>query len=175
MRRIQSFLRHPAIPALVVLMVSGGCTLFRAKGPERFRVEGSSLDSLDIRYNPDPENSRFQIPARLTIFGSGQIRLRSGLSPQVMDSFASDPTHPHWNHYYEDNAGFRPEEIRDLFQRLVDAGMVYSNITGPKRQEALELPNLQMAGKINGHKIVRFTDDPEIVGIVENLLNWFAR
>ncbi len=175
MRHIPSLIHHPAFPALLALALCGGCALFRPARPERFQVESSALDTLDILYIPDTETPRFKFPARLTFFGSGQIRLRSGLSPQVMDSFASDPTHPHWNHYHEDNAGVRPEEITVIFQRLVDAGMVYANITGPKNPDPLGLPRLQIAGKINGHKIIRTTENPEMIAIVEHILDWFAR
>ena len=152
--------RHSSLAAVIAAaaaIAAAGCAAY---GPteklphKQYDVVESGLDNATFLYRPSPRDRRFRWPCRLEIYGTGTAILKTGPSPQVVDSFSQDVTDRSWNSFVEERRQFTPREMRAVFQVFVDEGIVPSRSV---REEGPALPLLQCSGTIGRNKFVRIT------------------
>ena len=159
-----------AVAAAVAAATAAGCAAY---GPDerlphrQYDVVQSGLDNATFLYTPAPRDRRFRWPCRLEIYGTGAAVLRTGPSPQVVDSFAQDVTDRSWNSFVEERKEFTPAQMRDVFQVFVDEGIVPSRNV---REEGPALPFLRCAGTIGPNKFVRATRNRLLVDAFEDFV-----
>lgn len=86
-----------------------------------FEVNDSALNWIEIHY----ANYR-RLPlrrVRLKIDGNGFVDLREGTSALVSNSFAANSADENWHDMRQQRLHIEPDVARNLFQRLVDAGL----------------------------------------------------
>ncbi len=161
-----------SVVAAVLLqgLAQPGCAYFGTSRPLEFAVQSSALDVLEVIYAPAPENPRFRTPLRMTLFGSGSILLRRGTSPRVMDGFSADIDSPSWQDYHENRLNTSMEEMAEVFQRFVDLGLVYPIRRQPGLPASLPFPLVRVVGKIDGNPVNRIVTEPELVGLIESII-----
>jgi hypothetical protein len=158
------------VAAAIAAVASVGCTVY---GPteklphKQYDVVESGLDNATFLYYPAERDTRFRWPCRLELYGTGAAVLRTGPSPQVVDSFAHDINDRSWNSFVEERKQFTPAEMREVFQVFVDEGLVPSRNV---REEGPALPLLQCAGTIGRNKFVRVTRNRLLSDVFEDFV-----
>ena len=169
--RPRLFVRLPslAVAAALAVVAAAGCVYAPTeKLPHKqFDVVESGLDNATFLYHPAENDRRFRWPCRLELYGTGAAVLRTGPSPQVVDSFSQDITHRSWNSFVEDRRNFTPAQMRGVFQVFVDEGLVPSRGV---REEGPALPLLQCSGTIGPNKFVRITRNRLIADAFEDFV-----
>lgn len=140
-----------------------------------FEVKASSLNWAEIVYTPRDGDRDFRAPCRLSLFGSGEIAFRTGRSPLVFDDFSHKVDDPYWNDFVEDRDHIGEEAMRELFQKLVDAGIFYDDWHRVSDGEPPKPPMVRIRAKFDGNETLRVVDNRRVVRIVESLLPSFAR
>ena len=138
----------------------------------QFEVNLSALDWLEVGYFPRPGDPRVPLPCLLSFFGAGEVQFKTGRSPQVWSSFSGEVEHPHWNEVFVDRLHLKPAEMQEVFQTFVDEGVVPARSFTIARK-AVEKPYVNVAGMIGMEKIRLATDNPHLVGLVEEALENF--
>ena len=139
-----------------------------------FTVEESSLDWLEIAYTPRRGDPDFEMPCRLSLFGSGEMVFRTGRSPQVWDDFSTKTGDPDWNDIRIDRRHIGGEAMTELLQSFVDAGVVPSPYVRMTAGDAPKPPMAKIRGKIAGKAIARMVDNRKVVKLVERQLLLFG-
>ena len=167
--------RH-ALLACCALILLGGCASPTDKdGRLRHRqivVAPSALNWLEVGYFPRANDPLVVSPCRLSFFGSGEVQFKTGRSPQVWSSFSQEVDHPHWNEVIADRLHIGPDEMCEVLQTFVDEGVVPPRAFKIRRQE-VKPPYVNIAGMIGMEKIRIATDNPYLVGLVEEALENF--
>ncbi len=162
-----------ALVSMLCLACGGGCASWSGR-PEtlRFEVSISNLDWVEIAYLPAPGDPLFQQPCRLSLMGSGEIEFRTGRSPRLWDSFSDAVEDPDWNDLYEDRRHVGQDRMQELYQQFVDAGL-FPRYT--RHLIALDGsgPGIRINAQIGRERVLRLTDDPRIVRVVERMLRLF--
>ena len=156
-----------ACAAAVAALCACGCA---THGP-RFPVSGSQLNWMEIAYRPARPG---QNPVRVSLLGTGAITLKTGSSPQVMNSFAVDTRNSSWNDVDEVRAEIPQEEMQSVFQQFIDNGVTDSPRSDKKAGKTPGKAFVMIGGRIDKEKIRRATDDPQLVKMVERLIKWTA-
>lgn len=156
--------------SLCCLLSVAGCARFGAPRPLSFRVGSSGLDIVEVLYLPAPDHPDIQAPSRLVLFGSGRIKLVSGTSPRVVDGFSIALEDPRWDDYRESAVNLSMTEMTALFQRLVNAGLVYPLRKPPKPPPGHDLPVVRAAGKIGGNSFNRVVFEDDLVFLFEHII-----
>ncbi len=160
-----------ALVSCAMMVPATGCMTFQAPQPERFEVRSTGLDVLEIVYLAAPEAADGGgSVTRLTLFGSGMMRLREGTSPRVLDGFAADTDHPNWQDVRENRLNASMEAMTSVFQRFVDLGLVYPPRRHPRRPSEPGFPLVRVVGKIQGRPVHRILHEPELIDLVEVLI-----
>ncbi len=157
------------VAAAIAAATAAGCVYAPTeKLPHKqYDVVESGLDNATFLYHPAPRDTRFRWPCRLELYGTGAAVLRTGPSPQVVDSFAHDINDRSWNSFVEERKQFTPAEMRDVLQVFVDEGLVPSRGV---REEGPALPLLQCAGTIGPNKFVRDTRNRLLADVFEDFV-----
>ena len=159
--------------ALAAILVLAGCRTTR--DPHRvFPIDMSSLDWLEVVYNPSPEDKQWKSTCRLSIFATGMIMFRTGNSPQVMDDFSTDTDHADWQDFYQDSMGVTKEEMEAVLQAFVDAGLYIKEFRKPPPIPS-NPPFAKFNGIISGDKIWRMSGEEDLMRVVNILLGLFER
>lgn len=165
MHALPSLLR-PLLPLLtlplLLVLASPGCALTQ---PKRFTVRESSLNWVEIVYMGTNQPAS---TARISLIGNGNIQMRSGTSPRVLDDFAADTAHPNWNDYRQQEVQLPAAEMRQIFQSLVNRGAY-----DPEPKRAPDDPLLPMArlnGRLDGDLFFRHTTEPGLIEVVSSLM-----
>jgi len=157
-----------AIAAAAAIAVTGCAYAPTEKLPHKqYEVVQSGLDNATFLHLPAPDDRRFRWPCRLELYGTGAAVLRTGPSPQVVDSFAQDVTDRSWNAYVEARKEFTPAQMRAVLQVFVDERLVPSRQV---REEGPALPVLKCAGTIGPNKFVRSTRNRLLVDAFEDFV-----
>lgn len=135
-------------------------------------VELSSLDWIEVAYFPTEENPTIKGPCRLSLFGVGEVVVKTGRSPQLWDSFSTKVTDPYWNELFTDRMHLPPDEMQTVFQAFVDEGIIPAR-TFTRRTEDLKPPYVNISAQVGMEKIRTATDNPFLVGLVEESLENF--
>jgi hypothetical protein len=153
----------PGIAMAVVLFIGvTGCATLE---PKRFDVNESSLNFIEITWLSTNQPMKF---TRISLLGNGNILLRRGASPRVLDSFAADLEHPDWNDYHEQTCMLTAREMHQIFQAFVNRG-IYDEEPKPLPGTP-KLPMAKIFGRLNTKDFFRHTIDPDLLEIVTSLL-----
>ena len=163
--------RHSSLAAIAAAaaIAASGCAYAPTERlpHKQYEVVESGLDNATFLYLPAENDRRFRWPCRLELYGTGSAVLRTGPSPQVVDSFAQDVTHRSWNALVEERKEFTPAQMSAVFQVFVDEGLVPSRGV---REEGPERPFLKCAGTIGPNKFVRQTRNRLILDVFEDFV-----
>ncbi len=136
-------------------------------------VELSSLDWIEVAYFPIAENPTIKGPCRLSLLGVGEVVVKTGRSPQLWDSFSTKVTDPYWNELFTDRMHLPTDEMQRVFQAFVDEGLIPTG-TFTRRTEKLKPPYVNISAQVGMEKIRMATDNPFLVGLVEESLENFG-
>ena len=163
---MRSWMKPPLVLALFGLT---GCALFRAEDPQQIVVTESPLNRLEIRYAPDTGKK----PVRLSLEGTGHILVRTGSSPQIDNHFSQDVANAKWHDVREDQLTISPAQMRDIFQALVDRGLLRAPDKEFLASVDRGIPVVQIAGRLNNDAVTRLAVEPELAGYLRELLRLF--
>lgn len=175
MRHTANMKKNVPLVCCALLLLAGCTSPIQEDGRLRhrqFEVNLSALDWLEVGYFPRPDDPRVPSPSRLSFFGTGEVQFKTGRSPQVWSSFSGEVEHPHWNEVIADRLHLKPAEMQEVFQTFVDEGVVPTRSFTLARK-AVELPYVNIAGMVGMEKIRLATDNPYLVGLVEEALENF--
>ncbi len=141
----------------------------------RFPVETSSLDWLEIAYTPRSNDPDFPLACRLSLLGSGEMTYRTGRSPLVWDDFSTKRDDPDWNDIWEARVHIGEQSMTALLQSFVDLGIVPPETARMVAGEPPSPPLVKIRGKIAGKSIYRVVDNRKVVRLVERQLLRFRR
>lgn len=151
----------------------GGSSLFSRDSASYFVVEISSLDWIELHYLPRPDDPVFLYPCRLGLFGAGEIEFATGRSKRVTSSFNMEVDSPYWDDLHTDRMHIGQDQMQELFQDFVDAGLFPRRGTGPPPERSA--PLVKVNSRIGRKRTLRITDDRKIVRIVEGILANFVQ
>jgi len=165
----KSFLWRPAA-ALVLLVLgigSGGCAMFSSH--EKTIVKDSQLNWLEVGYLP----GMGQPPVQLSLMGSGHIRIKRGGSPLVGNDFSQDVANEKWSDVSVDQLNIEPAQMHDIFQALVDRGLLREPDTEFAASVTRGIPTARITGTLDMEHVVRVAAEPELVGFIRELIKLF--
>lgn len=142
---------------------------------DRFTVDPSSLDWLEIAYTPRRNDPDFPQTCRLSLLGSGEMTFRTGRSPLVWDDFSTKREDPNWNDIWEDRIHIGEDAMGELLQSFVDLGVVPPKTVRMVSGEPPSPPMVKIRGKIAGKAVYRVVDNRKVVRLVERQLLRFRR
>jgi hypothetical protein len=148
----------------MALALAGACAAPGRRAPPA--VSDSQLNWIEIDYRP---RTAERPPCRITVLGVGSLRVRSGRSPLVTDDFAHDTAHPDWGDLAEQQVSLAPDDVRQVFQALVDRGLL--DEPARRRSGAPARALAVFRGRLDGQRVRRLADEPELVAAVERLLD----
>jgi hypothetical protein len=158
--------------AAVVLLLSavavGGCALF-SSDTKPFIVKDSQLNWLEVCYFPGAG----QPAVKLSLMGSGLIRIMKGASPQVGNDFSQDVANVRWNDVKVDQINVQPAEMRGVFQAFVDRGVLREPDKDFVASANRGVPVARITGTLGYEHVVRIAVEPELTGFVRELLKVF--
>jgi len=156
--------------ALAVLCTAGsGCSMFSGQGNHSIVVNDSQLNWLEVRY----VSGMGQPPMLLSLQGSGHIRIKRGNSPMIQNAFSQDVANAKWNDLQEDQRTVEPAQMRDVFQALVDRGLLREPDKDFLASANRGVPTARITGMLNTEKVARVAVEPELVGFIRGLLKLF--
>lgn len=154
-----------AAVAIAAAAMACGCM---THGP-RFPVSSSQLNWLEIAYRPAAQGAN---PVRISLLGTGAITMRTGSSPQIMNTFSVDTRSSSWNDIEEIRADIPQDEMQAIFQQFIDTGITDSPRSDKNAGKNPGKPFAMFGGRIDREKIRRKTDDPALMKMVERLAKW---
>ncbi len=154
--------------ALLALACASGCALFDRRERPPPQISDSQLNWLEITYRPGDTR---RPPCRISMIGVGSLSVRTGASPLVADDFAHDPAHPNWNDIDAQRISLTPEDVRQIFQSLVNNGL----LDAPRKDRTTASANgtaaVVFVGRLDREHVRRVASEPELVSRVERLLD----
>lgn len=147
-------------------LAASGCALFSSENTHPV-IRESPFNWLEIDYL----QGNGKAPVRISLLGMGNIRMKRGVSPLVKDDFAHDAANIHWNDIQTDQINLDPADLRNLFQALVDRGVL--DKPNPDFPTSSGGPVAHIRGALNGDSFERVAAEPEIAGYVAELIQLF--
>ena len=158
---------------LVALMMFSGCAsisnTWTKLHQKRFKVDLSPLDYVQFSRRIGVQGGQ-PLEVHLELDGSGALECRIGRSIRVQNDFWQTPEGGDWRDLRCDRVVLTKEQTRDVYQRLVDAG-VFDDIK-PKKDIAKK-DALVILAKMGFEKKAIVTDDPVFNKIFKELLHNF--
>jgi hypothetical protein len=159
-----------ALLLTVLCLAGGGCMMLANKDPNpALVVQESQLNWLEVRYFPRPG----QPPVLLSLQGSGHIRIKRGSSPLAGDDFSQDVANVKWTDLHEDQINLTPAQVREIFQSLVDRGLLREPDKDFVASATRDMPTARITGKLDTEPVARLALEPELVGYIRSLLQLF--
>ena len=124
------------------------------------------MNRLEILYLPGAGKP----PVQISLMGSGNIRLRQGTSPQMANDFSMDVASMKWNDISVDQINVAPSEMRDIFQSLVDRGLLRDPDKDFASFASRGNPAARIIGHLNNEPVARLVYEPEILGYIRDML-----
>ena len=154
-RTITRTARKYLIRACILATIASalGCTSMRE---DRFVVQSSALDYMQIIRSHVPHGSDRPETLRLDLTGSGHLQLTAGRSERVRSGFWQEPSSPDWSDWRRDYVVLSPARTRAYFQAFVNAGV----FDRTSRREQTENPDLVILIAVGNRKNAVFTDAP---------------
>ncbi len=133
-----------------------------------FRVEESGLNWIEV-YSKQIPGAQL---TRLRIDGSGIVKVRSGSSPLVGDSYAKDPANASWEDIRNSQLTIPRQEVVQIFQELVNNGLFVEQ----KMQDDSPSNHLiRVSGNIDNHTVNAIIFDPVLHEHLKSLVMLFDR
>lgn len=154
---------------LVLGWCAAGCAMFGDDDTKLIHVQESQMNWLDVIYT----SGAGQPATRLSLMGSGHLRIQQGTSPLVIDDFSREVKNKHWNDVHADQFNVTPEEVRNLFQAFVDRGVMRKpcqDFTGAAERGA---PFARIVGTLDNTAIARDVVEPELLCVIQDLIKTF--
>lgn len=133
-------------------------------------VKESSLNWVSIRYY-----NMNKLPARrigVDIYGNGLVEVKSGTSQLVSNDFARNHESSDWSDIKTHRLHIKPEEANDIFQHLVNCGVLDREKHGKKSDKKTFQRFIAVKANICSHtyseNVNIFEEDPDLA---ENLLD----
>ena len=162
-------LKRSTVVVLTLFVLCGsGCSMFSGKG-RTMLVQDSQLNWLEVNYFPGMGKP----PVQLSLLGSGNIRIRRGTSPQIGNDFSQDVANVKWNDLSVDQINIESAQMRDVFQSLVDRGLLCEPDKDFVPSANRGNPLARIVGSLNNEHVARLAIEPELVGFVRALLMLF--
>ena len=161
---------------VLVLMLGwgvSGCAMFGSGNDvQRFAVEASQLNRLEVYYTP----AMGQATTHLTLMGSGHLRIQHGTSPLIGNDFSQDVKDTHWTDLSVDQLTVEPAEMCRVFQAFVDRGLVREK-PAPDFLGSAERggPFARVLGTLNNTVIARDVLEPELLSLIRELIKSFEQ
>ena len=168
MRAILFLLKPAAAVALAMLCIVSGCSIFSGRN-RSITVSDSQLNWLVIGYLPGMGKA----PMQISLLGSGNIRVRRGTSPQIGDAFSQDVANVKWNDINVDQINVEPAQIRNVYQGLVDRGLLRAPDKDFVPSANRGNPLARIIGSLNNEHVARLAIEPELVGYIRELVKLF--
>lgn len=153
----------------VMALSVGGAGCASLSTPAHHVVGDSQLNWLEINYLP----AVGQPASQISLLGAGHIRIKRGNSPLVTDEFSQNVASPAWSNVDCDQANVPPEEMRRVFQALVDRGLLGEVNKEFMASAARGGPSARVCGQLDKERVVRFVVEPELLDIVRSLATYF--
>ena len=153
--------------ALALLVVASGCSILSGNSPTI--VKDTQLNWLEISYLPGQNKP----PMQLSLMGSGHIKIKQGTSPQLSNAFSQDVANVKWNDINVDQVNVEPAQMRDVFQALVDRGLLREPDQDFVTSAKPGTPIARIIGSLNNEHVVRLAVEPELVGFIRDVLKLF--
>lgn len=155
--------------ALAMGCVGGsGCSMFSSENKTP-HIRESQLNWLEVCFLP----GMGQPPVKLSLLGSGNIRIRRGSSPQIKNDFSQDVTSAKWNDVSEDQINVLAAEMRDIYQAMVDRGLLLEPDKDFILSASRGVPQATITGSLNNDRVARVAVEPELVGYINSLIKLF--
>ena len=168
MRAILFLLKPAAAVALAMLCIVSGCSIFSGRN-RSITVSDSQLNWLVIGYLPGMGKP----PVQLSLMGSGNIRIKRGTSPQIGNDFSQDVANVKWNDINVDQINVEPAQIRNVYQGLVDRGLLRAPDKDFVPSANRGNPLARIIGSLNNEHVARLAIEPELVGYIRELVKLF--
>ncbi len=152
----------------ILAVAVSGCSMFPGPDPA-MRVCDSQLNRLEIQYLPglgDPL-------VRLSILGSGYLRIQRGVSPLVTNDFSQNVICSQWGDIQVDQINLQPAEALMIFQTLVDRGLLREPDKAFQSTAQRGGATAIITGTLNNEAIARNAIEPELLGYIRHLITIF--
>ncbi len=154
-------------PYLLLLLVSllcwTGCNAYWYRGPEKFTVQNSNLNWVQIYYQATESAPRMRCDMR----NGGKVTLLEGHSVTVGDDFNIDYEAATFGDVRKYYYSMSSDMYTGTLQLLVDAGLLEH--TEPKEDDPI-YPKVMIYANIDHNVIKKFTTDPELIAEIRSLL-----
>ena len=165
-----------ALAACAVLSLAAGCGPFWVN--PYITVEQSNLNWMEIHYyNTNRKPVR---RVSLSLAGSGHVEIKKGTSPQISDDFAKKYKEGEWADIHTQRMDIDPEHINDIFQDLVNRGVLDREKWGKSEKNKKEYKRF-IAVKANINNITYserdniFEVDPDLAEYLLDTIRQFDR
>lgn len=171
----RSVRRGVRVGMLLGLVVCGGCGLFW--DDPYVLVTTTPLNWVEVHYY----NARREPVRResVRVTGAGFVEVKSGTSRRVSDSFAKSMTDATWDDYHTQQFQVDPEQVREMFQDLVNAGLfdrdkMFHKTKQPSPGRFIAV-RAALDNKTYSETVNVFEEDPELAERLFNLVRVFKR
>ena len=147
---------------LVTFIALAGCSSLRQ---DRFVVQSSALDYLQIVRTVQPADGSLPITTRIDLSGSGYLQVMTGRSERIRTGFWQDPDSPAWQDLRRDYVVLPAHETLAFFQAFVNAGLFDSR----SERRGAPPPELAILMGVRGRKTLLLTAEPQFLYLYEAL------
>lgn len=166
-RYLSNCCRWATRPLLLAGLASAlGCASVRE---DRFTVQSSALDYLQIVRTHIPEGEDRPQTIRLDLTGSGYLQLTAGRSERVRSGFWQESQSADWSDWRRDYVVLSPARTRTYYQAFVNAGIFDRR----PHEEPDENADLVILMAVGNRKNVLFTDAPVYHQLFAEMLSEF--
>ena len=168
--------RVPLVAFLILAVLNfSGCGLFW--DDPYVAVTTTPLNWCEIHYYNATREPVRRVSVRVT--GAGFVDVKSGTSRRVSDSFAKSMDDETWNDYRVRQYNVDPEQVREVFQTLVNAGLfdrdkMFTSTKYPSQGRFLAV-RAAIDNKTYSEVKNLFEEDPELAERLYNVVLEFNR
>ncbi len=152
--------------AACLLLLAGlmsGCASLRQ---DRFQVNLSALDYLQIVQTEQASTNAPPVTTRIDLSGSGYLEMKTGRSERVRSGFWTDPASPAWQDIRTHQRVLPAAETQAFFQAFVHAG-VFDKQT--RRRKNDPEPSLAILIAVGRKKTLLLTGEPVYLQLFQAL------
>lgn len=152
-----------ALLSLLFLCTGVGCSAYWYRLPEKFEVQNSRLNWVNIYYQADEDAPRI----RCEMSDSGQIMILEGHSVTVGDDFNIEYHKRDFRDIRKYYYSMDPEMFRVTLQMLVDNGLL---IREKLDEDSPVYPKVMIKANINHTTVDKFTVKEDLIAEIRSLL-----
>ncbi len=152
-----------ALLSLFALVCCTGCNAYWYRSAEKFTVQESNMNWVQIYYQASESSPRMRCDMR----NNGQIILLEGNSVTVGDDFNIDYKAANFGDVRKYHYTMPPEMYTDTLQALVNVGLLEHKT--PEEGDPV-YPKVMILANIDHTVMKRFTTNPELIAEIRSLL-----